>query len=243
MQVNVDASGLNIVGDAANEPSIAVDPIDPTRIAIGWRQFDNIASDFRQAGLGYTADSGYSWTFPGVIDPGVFRSDPVLDSDADGNFFYNSLTADAGPTNFRCHVYKSIDGGATWDSGVYAYGGDKQWQVIDTTTGIGRNNIYATWNSSFTSCSGNFTRSYDGGQSFLPCTTVAGDPYWGVLAVGPDGALFVSGTGMTIARSTTMQDSALPAAWDHSGTVSLDGSIEMSAGPNPAAQVREFRHG
>ena len=75
VQVNVDASGLNIVGDAANEPSIAVDPNDPTQIAIGWRQFDNIASDFRQAGYGYTNDSGYSWTFPGAIEPGVFRSD------------------------------------------------------------------------------------------------------------------------------------------------------------------------
>jgi hypothetical protein len=234
VQVNVNASGDNIVGDAANEPSIAVDPNDPTQIAIGWRQFDNIASDFRQAGYGYTNDSGYSWTFPGVIEPGVFRSDPVLDSDADGNFFYNSLTADDGPTNFRCHVYKSTDGGESWDSGVYAYGGDKQWQVIDTTDGIGRNNIYATWNSTYSSCSGNFTRSYDGGQTFTSCSTVAGDPYWGVLAVGPDGELYVSGTGMTIAKSTTMQDSSQPAAWDFNGTVSLDGSLEFSTGPNPA---------
>ena len=28
VQVNIDASGMNIVGDAANEPSIAVDPTD-----------------------------------------------------------------------------------------------------------------------------------------------------------------------------------------------------------------------
>src|SRR5262245_23029325 len=35
VQVNVDPSGANIVGDAANEPSIAVDPNDPSRIAIG----------------------------------------------------------------------------------------------------------------------------------------------------------------------------------------------------------------
>src|SRR5437867_11027508 len=27
-QVNVDAQGLNILGDAANEPSITVDPVD-----------------------------------------------------------------------------------------------------------------------------------------------------------------------------------------------------------------------
>src|SRR3989304_4165264 len=38
-QVNVDANGQNIVGDAANEPSIAVDRNNPNSIAIGWRQF------------------------------------------------------------------------------------------------------------------------------------------------------------------------------------------------------------
>ena len=160
VQVNVDGLGNNIVGDAANEPSIAVDPTDPTRIAIGWRQFDNISSDFRQAGWAFTDNGGSSWTFPGVIEPGVFRSDPVLDSDADGNFYYNSLTADGGTTNFRCHVFKSADGGKTWDSGTYAHGGDKQWQAIDGTSGIGRGNIYAAWNASYSSCSGNFTRSY-----------------------------------------------------------------------------------
>jgi len=232
VQVNVDASGFNILGDAGNEPSIAVDSTDPTRISIGWRQFDNIASDFRQAGYGFTGDSGYTWTFPGRIDAGVFRSDPVLSSNADGHFFYNSLTAD-GSTNFRCRVFKSVDGGATWDAGVFAFGGDKQWQAIDATGGIGHDNIYVVWNSSFSACSGNFTRSYDGGQSFETCTTVVGSPIWGTLDVGPDGELFVSGTGMSVARSTTMQDSTLPAAWDHSGTVNLDGSLEVSTGPNP----------
>src|SRR5215475_6909924 len=38
-QVNVDASGNNIIGDAANECPISVDPTNPMRMAIGWRQF------------------------------------------------------------------------------------------------------------------------------------------------------------------------------------------------------------
>lgn len=46
-QVNVDPSGNNIVGDAANEPSISVDPTDGNKIAIGWRQFDTWTSNFR----------------------------------------------------------------------------------------------------------------------------------------------------------------------------------------------------
>ena len=41
-QVNVDANGNNIVGDAANECTISVDPTNLTKMAIGWRQFDNV---------------------------------------------------------------------------------------------------------------------------------------------------------------------------------------------------------
>ena len=69
IQVNVNAQGNNIVGDAANEPSIAIDPTNPSRMAIGWRQFDTIRSDFRQSGGSYSHDGGQTWTFPGVLEP------------------------------------------------------------------------------------------------------------------------------------------------------------------------------
>jgi len=85
-QVNVDAIGNNIVGDAANEPSISVDPTDGSKMAIGWRQFDSVQSNFREAGHGYTTDGGTTWTFPGVLENNVFRSDPVLNSDEAGVF-------------------------------------------------------------------------------------------------------------------------------------------------------------
>src|SRR5207247_10262163 len=90
-QVNVDAQGNNIVGDAANEPSIAVDPSDGSRITIGWRQFNSVESDFRQGGWGFTTDGGINWTFPGVLETNVFRSDPVLIATEIGDFFYISL--------------------------------------------------------------------------------------------------------------------------------------------------------
>ena len=118
-QVNVDENGENIVGDAANEPSIAVDPNNPDRMAIGWRQFNTINSNFRQAGYGFTTNRGKTWTFPGVIEPGVFRSDPVLKSDAEGTFYYNSLT---NSPEFICHVFKSGSGGETWIAGLMPRG-------------------------------------------------------------------------------------------------------------------------
>lgn len=232
VQVNVNAQGQNIIGDAANEPSIAVDPSDRRRMAIGWRQFDTIQSDFRQAGWAYTADGGKTWTFPGKIEPGVFRSDPVVDADSQGNFYYNSLTTD-GAWDYWCHVFRSYDGGRTWDAGTYALGGDKQWQVIDTSGGIGDGHIYACWNLSYSICSGHFTRSTNGGASFESCTSVPGNPYWGTLSIGPNGELYVSGRGFLLARSSNAKFAGQAITWDLSTTVNLGGSMVMSAGPNP----------
>ncbi len=233
VQVNVGPLGSNIVGDAANEPSIAVDSTDPSRIVIGWRQFDNVASNFRQAGWAYSHDGGETWTFPGVIEPTVFRSDPVLGADTQGNIFYNSLTYDGG-SEFWCHVFKSTDGGVSWDSGTYAYGGDKQWMAIDRTDGIGRDNIYAFWTSYYSICyPDHFTRSYDDGSTFLPCNDIPNNPYWGTLDVGPDGELYIAGDGFVVVKSTTMKNEALPVAFDFSTGVDLGGYLRHGAGPNP----------
>jgi hypothetical protein len=235
VQVNVDQSGLNIMGDAANEPSIAMDPTDPNRITIGWRQFDTISSNFRQAGYGYTVDGGQTWTFPGVIEPGVFRSDPVLDSDSQGIFYYNSLTSSGGV--FSCQVFKSTDGGATWDGGTFARGGDKQWMVIDKTPGIGEGHIYAYWTQFFSVCfPGFFTRSVNGGLSYEDCITIPDEPRWGTLSVGPNGELYVGGagdSGFVVAKSSNAQDSTQAVIWEFSTSVNLDGQIVFSAGPNP----------
>src|ERR1700741_5051243 len=90
-QANVDANGNNIVGDAANETSIAVDQTNPNKMVIGWRQFNSVTSNFRQGGWGYTTDAGLTWHFPGVLENNVFRSDPVTTSNETGTFFYLSL--------------------------------------------------------------------------------------------------------------------------------------------------------
>ena len=131
-QVNVAANGQNITGDAANEPSISVDPTNPNKMSIGWRQFDSVASNFRQAGWGYTSDGGGSWTFPGVLENNVFRSDPVLGANDTGTFFYLSLLS-----TFFDNMWRSLDGGISWVNIAPAKGGDKQWFTIDNTTSMG----------------------------------------------------------------------------------------------------------
>ena len=237
VQVNVNAGGLNIVGDAANEPSIAMDWVRPNRIAIGWRQFDNVASNFRQAGWAYSRDAGHTWTFPGVIDPGLFRSDPVLDSNLDGDFYYYSLTSD-----FTCDLFKSLDGGVTWSAGVEALGGDKAWMAVDRTGGIGSGNVYAYWKPGAIGCCGNniFARSSDAGQTFDDPIPIPRNPIRGTIAVGPDGEVYVvgqSGSTFALAKSTTVRDPGNPPALDWSNTINLGGSLITRTGPNPGGML------
>jgi len=159
IQVNVDQFGNNIPGDAANETSIAIDPTNPNNMVIGWRQFDTIASNFREAGYAYSHDSGQTWTFPGVLDPGQFRSDPVLDSDSEGNFYYYSLSSLES-----VEMFVSYDKGVSWGGPYYGFGGDKQWMIVDRTSSAGAGNIYGNWNLYYSCCPGDFTRSLNGGM-------------------------------------------------------------------------------
>src|SRR5262245_4538471 len=162
-QVNVGPNGQNIVGDAANEPSICIDPNNLNRIAIGWRQFDSTNSNFRQSGVAYTTNGGLSWTFPGNLEPGTFRSDPVLASDAMGTFYYLGIS---NANNFSEDLLRSTNGGATWQRIGPAEGGDKEWMAIDTTSGPGGGNIYQAWqvvNSYTNNTNFMFTRSTNGG--------------------------------------------------------------------------------
>lgn len=235
IQVNVDGAGQNIVGDAGNEPSIAIDPLNPDNIVIGWRQFDNVASNFRQAGWAFSNDGGQSWTFPGVIEPGIFRSDPVLDTDSAGTFYYNSLKSD-----FSMDVFKSFDSGQSWPDEAPAFGGDKNWMAVDKSGGIGDGHVYGTWQRNFNCCGINvFTRSTDGAASFEFPVPVTNTPSFGTMAVGPDGTVYSSGVreadlvNFAVSSSTDAQDGG--ASPTFSGVlVPLGGSMGFGGGPNPA---------
>lgn len=237
-QVNVDLNGNNIIGDAGNEPSIAVDPTNPNRIVIGWRQFDNISSNFRQAGNGYSLDGGETWVFQEVLEPGVFRSDPVLDFDAQGNLYYNSLQS-----GFACDVFKITDGGQDWGAPFPAFGGDKQWMALDRSGGSGDGNNYSYWNSSFSTCTGQFTRSSDGSNTFEDCVFIDSDPFWGTLTVDSDGNLYVVGDsniGLALIKSSNAQIDGSTITWDFATPVDLDGSLNFQQPVNPVGLLGQM---
>ena len=240
VQVNVDEFGINILGDAANEPSIAVDPTNPDIIVIGWRQFENVNSNFRQAGRGYSSDRGQTWTFPGVFEPGVFRSDPVLDSDAAGNIYYYSLRGD-----FFCHMFKSTDGGVTWSGPFDAFGGDKAWITIDKTGGFGHGHIYAAWSTAGNNYSPNqFIRSTNGGTVWGDLAELSPEqPRWGTLTVDPVGDLYVSGTNsnnLWVTKSTNAKFEGLSVTFESTVEVELGGDLVIFGDPNPQGLAGQF---
>ena len=233
-QVNVDATGHNITGDAANEPSIAVDPTNGNKITIGWRQFNSVASNFRQAGWGFTTNGGASWTFPGVLENNVFRSDPVLDAADTGNFFYLSLLE-----TFFDNMWRSLDGGMSWTNIAPAKGGDKQWFTIDNTSSTGHGFQYQAWSSSGNNFGGKqFTRSTDGGFTWLNPVNIPNSPSWGTLDVDTNGNLFVGGVNLGTgqiwcARSTNAKVGSATPTFDQNTKVNLGGDIGFGEPINP----------
>ena len=198
-QVNVDTDGQNIVGDKANEPSIATSLVNQNNIVVGWRSFADAKIPNKQAGYGYSFDGGHSWsngTLPS--EPLQQRTDPVLDTDALGNFYYQSMGH--GSVN-QSSLFKSMDGGISWSDPVDQFIGDKNWMLIDKTGGSGAGNIYSTWRRSGSShpdpsyIPKYFIRSTDGGISYqepdvgLPVINLG----FGRIAIASNSDVYLSG--------------------------------------------------
>lgn len=232
-QANVDLTGQNITGDAANEPSIAVDPTDRNKMVIGWRQFGSVASNFRQAGWAYTSNGGLSWTFPGVLE-NVFRSDPVLASDDTGRFFYLSLLS-----NFFDDMWRSLNGGQSWTRLASATGGDKQWFTIDNTNSTGHGFQYQWWSTAGNNYGGRqFSRSIDGGFTWMNPINVPNSPIWGTLDVDTNGNLFIGGiNGNNLqawcVRSSNAKNGGVTPSFDQATPVTFGGYVAAGKSINP----------
>ena len=249
VQANVNAFGGNIFGDAANEPSLAVDRTAPNRIAVGWRQFDTINSSFREAGFSYSIDGGRTWAPKGEIDSGQFRSDPVLAEAPDGTLYYLSLKVIGN--QFSNDIFVSEDGGATWPVQHFAVGGDKAWLEVDPNNGA----LYQAWN-----VAGNqyfpaqFSRSLDGGKTWMKPIIYdrfnlidPARPSFGILDTGPDGELYVAGarnsqptnTFWVVRSNNPFLPEVIP-TFPVIRQVDLGGNLRLATGPNPAGLLGQI---
>ncbi len=204
-QVNTDANKQNIKGDRGNEPSIAINPTNSKNMVIGWRRFPAPAKSGPQGGFAYSFDQGKTWTsgfLPSLAAQN--RTDPALDTDAEGNFYYQSMAH--GAVNSSA-VFKSSNGGVSWGRPVHQFIGDKNWIAIDKTGGDSQGHIYSTWRRSGSShpdpeyVPKYFIRSVDGGKTYqepdaaLPIARMG----FGRIAIGPQGDVYLSGVDEDVA--------------------------------------------
>lgn len=193
-QVNVDATGQNIVGDAANEPSMVINPHDHNDIAVGWRQFDSVNSSFRQGGFAASLNGGRTWSPEGNLQPGMFRSDPVLMySNRANHMLYDSLYV---PNGYDYEDIWTSLAGFTWTNHGQAYGADKPWIAVDNTHLASRGNIYQVTNSigGVDQVGDQYNVSVDGGATWTAPTALPNFPVFGTVAVSRTGNVYVAGT-------------------------------------------------
>jgi len=229
VQVNVAPDGGNITGDAANEPTLAVDPTAPDRMVAAWRQFDDPTASLRTAGWATSVDGGRSWTFHGAIEPGVFATDPVLQSDDNGRFYHLGL--DEGGSS--CTLHRSDDGGASWGPPIPARGGDKPWLAVDSARG----NVYVAWDSAYSCCGEtSFARSVDGGLTFGEAVSIDPPLSLGTIAIAPAGDVYIAGIvdigTFAVARSDDARDPAATPTFTVA-EIDLGGSFGFLDDPNP----------
>ncbi|HET6888187.1 MAG TPA: FG-GAP-like repeat-containing protein, partial [Candidatus Udaeobacter sp.] len=168
----------------------------------------------------------------------VFRSDPVLNSDNTGRFFYLSLLQ-----NFFDDLWRSLDGGQSWSIIAPADGGDKQWFTIDNTNSAGHGFQYQSWSSDGNNYAGRqFTRSTNGGLTWMNPINIPNSPAWGTLDVDSNGNLFIGGVNLTTGRiwcvrSTNAKNGGVVPTFDQSTAVNLAGNIVAGEPINPEGLV------
>jgi hypothetical protein len=124
-----------------------------------------------------------------------------------------------------------------------ATGGDKQWFIIDTTTSSGQGFQYQSWSTAGNNYGGRqFSRSTDGGFTWLDPIFIPNGPSWGTLDVDTNGNLFIGGVNMNTGqiwcvRSSDAKNGAVIPTFDRSTPVNLGGNVIASQPINPVGLV------
>ena len=211
-------TNVNLTNQARpqNEPSVRISRVNSNNIVAAFRDFRlgyAGTNPARRIGYVYSNNGGQSWStstlLPAPQLPYVTQSDPVVTSDASGNFYISSVSRKSnkpGKEENDIIVYRSTNNGQTFSFLSVAIatpkpckscndnGEDKEWMICDpVTTSPTYNNILLTstrqlgWNI-------RFVKSTNGGTSWTAPAQVSDASNSGSgsnLAVGTDGHIYV----------------------------------------------------
>ena len=164
-----------------NEPSIAVNPENPSQVVAAYQN---------QASVAYSQDAGISWKIAAGTAPKDYRisGDVSVTYDKRGAAILCYIAFDKlGTINYWAHgatrngifVRRSLDGGATWEADARTVSAwptkagvpfeDKPYIVADNTSSKYAGNLYIGWTQwRIDESAMLLSRSTDGGQTWSP---------------------------------------------------------------------------
>jgi len=212
---------INLSGNPApqNEPTVRISRTNRNIIVAAWRDFRMGYPPnpvVRRIGYTYSTNGGANWAASQLLpDPTptyVSQSDPVLTSDAQGNFYLSSTSRKSNnfPELRDQIVYKSTNSGQTWfllGAAIVATGGggeDKEWMFCDPVpTNPTYNNIFLTSTNTQTGVI-RFVKSTNGGVNWSTPVNVGSGGTGSNIASGTNGYIYVvwDANGPRFSRST-----------------------------------------
>jgi uncharacterized repeat protein (TIGR01451 family) len=198
-----------VTTNSQNETTIAINPTNPRNLVAGSITFQTGTG---QCAAYYSMDRGKTWTQQVLPNGGSFPAsgDPVVAFDASGTAYFLCMNQFVSGNESRTqYVLKSTDGGQHWSAPVLAVGSpstddDKGSLAVDAHPGSPyAGNVYALGTRGPCGQPGElrFARSTNGGLNFEPdqkINDVSPVAFAGDIAVGVDGAVYVSWRDMTV---------------------------------------------
>ncbi len=197
-----------------NEPSVRISRVNPNLIVAAWRDFrlgyiePNV---IRRIGYTFSTNGGTTWAAPQLLpDPNpnhTSQSDPVITSDAQGNFYISSTSRQpVANYNRDMLMYKSTNNGQTFFlhsiavPGSGGSGEDKEWIFCDPiATNTTFNYIFISWTSFGPQPGIKFRKSTNGGLNWSSTVNIGDN---------------TSGQGSNICSGTSNQ---IYVVWDAGG--------------------------
>jgi hypothetical protein len=173
------------------EPTMAI--LSTGRILVGWKEAEEHRGPGKRVGFAYSDNDGAKFSDYILMErlestETFTQSDPWLVADSEDNAYFVFLQGDGGAhAKGDMAVAKTTDGGTTWLPAVNCSDtssfDDKETATIDS-----EGNLYVAWTGPLREV--RFTRSIDGGQSFIPTKMLAQNKFHSYIHASPNNTLY-----------------------------------------------------